>query len=171
MKIISLLTTLSNFNKNKELIFVNKSTVSINTNLDANKLDDNLIKHLSSAAIEEAITSLELWVEREDDVHLYQKKSIFASQIFELEGSSELGNDFLSVLIRFAKLVNNSLTSYQLYLEDFSFSLFEKKLEERSLEYYEKIAKSVLDVRNQVLGLPIAFILVSFVRGASSTVV
>lgn len=165
LKIEKALSLLSNFQKKKELIFVNQSTMTVNTKFDANKLTNDLIEYTSSEEIESAIEVLFAWSDPEfDKSHLQQKKTVFSSQLFTLLKLDSANDNFLTILYNFEKLVSDSVSSYQLYMEDFSFSRFEKKLEERSVDYYGKITKAVLDVRNQILGLPIAFVFINIIR-------
>ena len=138
--------------------------------LQPHDLDERLIAELTNDETVKIIKDFKDWIEDKDDKenHTRQKQSIFSLQLYEYLNEDE-NNRFKTLFMKLRLIAENTRKSYELYLEEFNYSRFAKKLEEKTVEYYEKISKSILDIRNQVLSLPISFVVVSLIKDEESS--
>ena len=106
------LALLSNYNKNKDLIFVNQSTMTVNIHFDYNELTKEFIDHTSRDSFQIALDEIKDWIDIDaEKQHLQQKKTVFSSQLFNLLNTATLGSDnYLVILLNFEKLVKNAIS-------------------------------------------------------------
>lgn len=95
----------------------------------------------------------------ESTTHKQQKATILRSVLFELFGS-QAKISFASVLANFKQLVDQVVSSYQLYVSEFSFQKVKAEIEKEKLEFTTKLNKVFADIQNQLLAVPAALILI-----------
>lgn len=95
----------------------------------------------------------------ESTTHKQQKATILRSVLFELFGS-QAKVPFASVLTNFQHLVDQVVSSYQLYVSEFSFQKVKAEIEKEKLEFTTKLNKVFADIQNQLLAVPAALILI-----------
>lgn len=95
----------------------------------------------------------------ESTTHKQQKATILRSVLFELFGS-QAKTSFASVLANFKQLVDLVVSSYQLYVSEFSFQKVKAEIEKEKLEFTTKLNKVFADIQNQLLAVPAALILI-----------
>lgn len=95
----------------------------------------------------------------ESPTHKQQKATILRSVLFELfSGQGKV--PFSLVLAQFRQLVEDVVSSYQLYVSEFSFQKVKAEIEKEKLEFTTKLNKVFSDIQNQLLAVPAALILV-----------
>lgn len=95
----------------------------------------------------------------ESTTHKQQKATILRAVLFELFGS-QAKISFASVLANFKQLVDQVVSSYQLYVSEFSFQKVKAEIEKEKLEFTTKLNKVFSDIQNQLLAVPAALILI-----------
>ncbi|MDH4869833.1 hypothetical protein [Pseudomonas sp. BN515] len=95
----------------------------------------------------------------ESTTHKQQKATILRSVLFELFGG-QTKTSFASVLANFKQLVDQVVSSYQLYVSEFSFQKVKAEVEKEKLEFTTKLNKVFADIQNQLLAVPAALILI-----------
>lgn len=138
------------------LIFFNQHPVSIS--LSSNKNTDLLctyLRDLSENQIKSIHSLCEFFGTGEDSHHVEEKKRIFSTVLVSLfEGRAEYQlTDILGVLEKLATEVKGQ---YSLYLENFRYEKFVKKLEENNEKFISRINDTISKVLSQILALPIA---------------
>ena len=71
---------------------------------------------------------------------------------------------YTHLLTDIVNISNQTHTQYDLYLEDFSYSKFVKKIEERASKFTVRINEALGKSSTQVLGLPIAAAVFNFAK-------
>lgn len=154
---------LSNFNKmaiyNNEalrrLIFAGKKTFELDYGVNHySKEFIELLTELPSSKLE-AVNKLTRWLsDEETSNHYEEKKSILALVLenYKLDNSLTI----IDVIKNIEEISDSIRSQYNLYLEDFSYEKFVKKLEENSEKFVSRINESISKVLSQVLALPIA---------------
>ena len=139
--------------------------MEIEINFDLDKYDDELITKLTSDKSSSIFEGFKNWFDSVDsDLHHTQKKAIINSKLSDFLSKENPDDRLLTLLHSVPQFAEQVIKSYELYLEEFSYSKFSKKLEEKTIEYLEKISKSVLDIRNQIISLPISFLILNVVK-------
>nr|WP_314266768.1 hypothetical protein [uncultured Moellerella sp.] len=137
---------------NKKLIFFSKKTFELSIDIQP-QLDDfiELLSNLDSAQCKLIFDFREWLNDEETSNHIDEKKSILAFVL-----SDALPQD--ATLIDLIKQIHNISESvqaqYALYLENFSYEKFVKRLEENSEKFVSKINDTISKVLPQFLGLP-----------------
>lgn len=142
--------------ENNQLIFFGKKRFELDYDVQP------LISEFEKALVNfndikiSTIQNFNKWLDDKDtSKHLDEKKSILAAV---LEEQFKI-NEFLNVVdvIDNIESIDTSVRSqYNLYLEDFKYEKFVKKLEENSEKFVSRINDSISKVLSQVLALPIA---------------
>lgn len=141
-------------NVNKKLIFFSKKTFELSIDVSKQLLPFcNLLRELDSEQLQ-LIYGLGEWLnDEETSTHIDEKKSILA---FVFSDSLPQGATIVDVLKQIKRISEAVQNQYQLYLENFSYEKFVKKLEENSAKFTTKINDTINKVLSQILGLPIA---------------
>ena len=141
---------------NKKLIFYSKHTFELSYDI-SNRINDivNLVidmDHSTAKIIDDFCNWLN---DDKTSKHNKEKKSILAS-VLKSNNSSEESLHLLDVIQDIRSLNKSIYSQYDLYLEDFKYEKFVKKLEENSEKFISRINDSMSKVLSQVLALPIA---------------
>lgn len=92
-----------------------------------------------------------------DSVHKDQKRSVLRSVIFDkFHGQTISIQDVVANFDDIKKAVRDG---YEIYADQFSFDEFKNELEEFKREYMIKINKTLTDIQNQMLAIPIATVI------------
>ncbi|OCG45789.1 hypothetical protein A9G34_01445 [Gilliamella sp. Choc4-2] len=174
-KIIELLQLLKGKDKVNGLFYSKSDTVIVFFNQKPFELSlkpqnaadfINLLKKLDEKKIK-AITELCSWfdgnIEKE---HFHAKKNAFSvavtDYLTEKEGSNK--HDICHLLENVVNINHQTVIQYELYLEDFSYSKFVKKIEERGAKFITRINEALSKSVTQVLGLPVATAVFNFAK-------
>ncbi len=116
-----------------------------------------ILKESSIKAVDEFLE----WFASNDLQELDKKKQEVAANILSKELCvPDIEERFNELLKQLPKLTEECKKTFDLYLDDFTYSKFSKKLEETALGFYEKLNGVLTNVRNQVLSLPLLLVLI-----------
>lgn len=169
-RIKDFLEKFSNWVDKNRVVFFASDSIEIVLTLDPSLYDTNVKALLAKDETTKNLELTEEWLEEKGgtETHRSQRKVVVANALCEMLKEIPVSDRFISFVRSFNQVIQRSQKSYALYMEDFSYSVFEKQLNEKAINFYEKISKSVLDIRNQILSLPISFILYSFLRSKAA---
>ncbi|SAK98584.1 hypothetical protein AWB76_07553 [Caballeronia temeraria] len=95
------------------------------------------------------------------DIHREQKMAILAEAVRELTRSEPPQERFRAVLAHFPELLKKFNDGYRLFASSFSYEKVKSELEATRIEYAAKIHKVFTDIQNQILGIPVATVVVA----------
>ncbi|MBD8604927.1 hypothetical protein IFT80_20000 [Pseudomonas sp. CFBP 8771] len=117
------------------------------------------------------IASLEALIARcNQDTHREQKLTIMAKAVQKLCDANSAQERFSALLKRLPELLKQFDEGYRLFVADFSYEKVLDQMETAKLEELAKIHKTFADVQNQILGIPVATIIVATQLKETSTV-
>ncbi|MDD2686675.1 MAG: hypothetical protein PHY62_10985 [Gallionella sp.] len=106
----------------------------------------------------------------EVDTHRDQKLAILAKSVQTLCKSAKPRERFGVLLEQFSDLLKSFSDGYRLFVADFSYDKIVNQLEVAKLEEIGKIHKTFSDIQNQILGIPVATIVVATQMKTASTI-
>lgn len=153
----------------KNLIFFSKKTLELSINVkDKIVLFMDELKKIDSQSFE-SIRKLSQWLSnKETSSHYDEKKSILA---FVLADTLPETPNIIDVLRRMKKISEAVQAQYGLYLENFSYARFVKKLEENSEKFVTRINDTISKILPQLLGLPFLAALVTALKAGDNLLV
>ncbi|WP_051940439.1 hypothetical protein [Stenoxybacter acetivorans] len=101
------------------------------------------------------IKAFRRWLQEDEGKHTEEKKAIVASVLCNLFKENQY-IDFYEVIKNIDKIDKEVRGQYSLYLENFSYGAFVKKLEENGEKFISRINDTLNKILSQVLALPIA---------------
>lgn len=151
---------------NKKLIFFSKKTfeLSIDVTIKLNEFIQ-LIRDLDDEQRKLIIDFQEWLNDEETSSHTDEKKLILA---FVLSDSLPSDANFSDVIQQIARISESVQAQYALYLENFSYEKFVKKLEENTEKFVTKINDTISKVLPQFLGLPFLTAVPSALKSADN---
>jgi hypothetical protein len=96
-----------------------------------------------------------------DDSHDEQKLAILEGAIRAVTAGRDRADRFKVLLANLADLASKANDGYRLFVASFSYDKVRDTLEAAKVEYATKIHKAFSDIQNQILGLPVATIIVA----------
>lgn len=143
---------------NNIVVFFSKKPSEVALRAQNSTLLVKLIRELSEAQIQ-AINDICEWFGTDtENEHFHSKKNAFSTALTdyltEKEGRTQ--HDICDLLEDIVNIKNQALTQHDLYLEDFSYGKFVKKIEENASKFTTRINDALGKSVTQVLGLPIA---------------
>ncbi|MDD2933777.1 MAG: hypothetical protein PHO76_07820 [Methylotenera sp.] len=152
LKLISLLKQTAAYldESAEELIFIQDGKYEVPIQFNAN----DLLK-IDMASINRLLNSFE------DDIHRDQKLAILAKSIQSVCSSAKPKERFQLLLEHLTDLLKSFSEGYRLFVADFSYDKIVNQLEVAKLEEVGKIHKTFSDIQNQILGIPVATIVVA----------
>lgn len=150
VKTLSASATIFN-EKKSELIFIDESRIDIPINYGKSifdKIDTELIENIYNSF-------------NSEDVHLEQKHQIYAKSICNILRNTSINDRFSVILENLIELKINFDDGYKLFASSFSFEKIKDEAEALRIEYSTKIHKTISDIQNQVLGIPVATVIVA----------
>lgn len=142
-----------------ELIYIDKGKLSIPLQYGAGELTS--LDHLRACQLLQRFA---------DDTHRQQKLIILASTVQTLIAGLPPVQRFASLLQRMEELLQQFDEGYRLFVADFSYDKILDQMETAKLEELGKIHKTFSDVQNQILGIPVATIIVATQLKPTTTV-
>ncbi|TFW08106.1 hypothetical protein E4K72_08065 [Oxalobacteraceae bacterium OM1] len=124
---------------------------------------DDLMK-ADTACIDRLIASIE------NDTHKEQRLSILGTAAVEIAQSFPPNERFPNLLAHLPQLYERFSDGYRLFVSSFSYEKVKDELEAAKVEYTGKIHKVFTDIQNQVLGIPVATVIVATQMKAASQV-
>jgi len=113
------------------------------------------VEALDTAAVDGLVASLR------SDTHREQRLAILAEAVRELTQSTSLQGRFQMLLAHLPDLTKRFNDGYRLFASSFSYEKVKDELEVARMEYAAKIHKVFADIQNQVLGIPVATVIVA----------
>ncbi|ALL67855.1 putative phage-related membrane protein [Paraburkholderia caribensis MBA4] len=95
------------------------------------------------------------------DGHRDQKLAILGQAMQDLTKGIGERDRFQHILRNLSSLHDSFMEGYRLFAASFSYSKIKGELEAARVEYVNKIHKAISDIQNQLLGLPIATVIVA----------
>ena len=120
-------------------------------------------KSISSSDIEILREALE------GQVHTEQKHAIFADAVVTLAASQTADNRFLYLAQNADELSRRVKDGYRLFASSFSYAKIRGEVESAQADYVSRIHKTFVDIQGQLLGLPVATVVVATQLKAAST--
>jgi len=102
------------------------------------------------------------------DIHREQKLAILAESVRELTRAKPPQERFRALLAHFPELLKRFNDGYRLFASSFSYEKVKSELEVTRIEYAAKIHKVFTDIQNQILGIPVATVVVATQMKAAS---
>ena len=97
-----------------------------------------------------------------DNIHKDQKMAILASNVIDLCRLQPEPDRFRYLVAHLRELISKAQEGYKLFASEFSYEKIKGKTEEAISEYTSKIHKTFHDIQNQVMGVPVATVIVAF---------
>lgn len=145
---ISFLTSISDYQKDCELVFFQAKQLILTTKFGLSDLGSLknipvLINHISNSADKE------------------ERRIIFTNEmIASVERIPEKNNRFKHLLKNFDDLFLNYNRSHILYLEKYSYQKFKSEIDKEIIEYSKKIQSVINDAQGKLVAIPAAFLLI-----------
>ncbi len=97
----------------------------------------------------------------EGEVHAEQRLGILADAVVELVSGQSAAGRFQYLMQNVDELVRRVNDGYRLFASSFSYSKIRSELEKTQSEYVARIHKTFSDIQGQLLGLPVASVVVA----------
>jgi hypothetical protein len=104
-----------------------------------------------------------------DKIHRDQKLAILSSAVIEMCKSQPEPVRLSFLLANLHELIERAQDGYKLFASEFSYEKIRGKTEEAISEYTGKIHKTFHDIQNQVMGVPVATVIVATQFKAAAT--
>ncbi|MGO7022905.1 hypothetical protein ACCS69_03580 [Rhizobium johnstonii] len=152
LKLLNLLMqAASYFDENREeLVFISQSKTVVPISYD--------VATLEQVSNRDIATLIDLF---QGDIHLEQKLSLLAESVTRLCAAQPLDGRFRYLLLNVEVVAEDVRQGYRLFASSFSYSKVRNEIETARVEYLGKIHKTIVDIQNQLLGLPVATIIVA----------
>lgn len=152
LKLIAILIqAASYFDENREeLVFVGNVKTVVPIKYDAQVLEQMNIRQV--AALIDVF---------QGEIHLDQKLSLLAESISRLSAAQPLEGRFQYLLQNAEVIVEDVRQGYRLFASSFSYAKVRNEIETARVEYLGKIHKTIVDIQNQLLGIPVATVIVA----------
>ena len=134
----------------REMMFVRDGRVPVPVRFDASDV---------TAASEEASTGLLALFE--EDTHRDQKLAILAETVVAVAAAQPQAARLGHVLRHLGEVSASLRDGYRLFASEFSYEKIRSDIEDARLDYLAKIHKTFVDVQGQMLGIPIATVVVA----------
>jgi len=134
----------------QELVFVHEGKVVVPVRYDVEALG-----RTSLAAIDALLENFK------DDVHLDQKLAILETAIVQMVEPVPVARRFIHLLNNLDSVTETLRQGYRLFASSFSYSKIRGEVEAARVDYVVKIHKTLIDIQGQLLGIPVATIIVT----------
>ncbi|MBP33027.1 hypothetical protein [Methylobacterium sp.] len=135
---------------NRELIFIKDGKFSVPLTYKAADL-----KRVIVADADAILTTFA------DDIHRDQKLAILAEAVIGICASQPAGGRFRHLIANLGTINEEVRNGYQLFASSFSYSKIRNEIEAARIDYLNKIHKTVIDIQTQLLGIPVATVIVA----------
>lgn len=96
-----------------------------------------------------------------DELHQEQKLTILVESVFSLCSSLNGADKFPALLSGLGSVMDKLRDGYKLFVSNFSYEKIRDDVENAKIEYAGKIHKVFSDIQNQILGIPVATVIVA----------
>jgi len=95
------------------------------------------------------------------DLHKDQRRAVAVKALIDMLGALPTKERFSFLLRNLPQYVENVRNGYSLYASEFSYEKIRDKVEEARIDIAGKINKTISDIQNQILAIPVATVLVA----------
>lgn len=96
-----------------------------------------------------------------DPLHGDEKTELVSASVIDMVRSVRRAERFRHLIAHLDQLCDEVEKGYRLFVSSFSYSKIRKEVETGRLEYIGKIHKTIVDIQGQLLGIPVATIVVA----------
>lgn len=96
-----------------------------------------------------------------EGLHKDQKLTILGEALFHISESQPASTRLTYLLLNIEAVLEEVRNGYKLFASSFSFAKIKSELETANVEYVSKIHKTLIDIQGQLLGIPVATVLVA----------
>lgn len=133
----------------RELIFIGKEKVVVPIQFG--------IRDLGGDVVGKAERLRKLF---KDQLHIDEKRTILQTTLIEMVGALRAPIRFGFVVRNLERLADEVEKGYRLFTSSFSYSKIRDDVETARIEFVGKIHKTIVDIQGQLLGIPVATIVV-----------
>lgn len=133
-----------------ELIFVKEGRIDVPIQFDSTDL--------GALDVDEADRLLNQFG---DELHNEQKLAILFETVVELCRGQSSNGRFKILLHSLKEVTDKVAAGYKLFASSFSYTKIKGELEDARISYTQKIHKTIVDIQNQLLGIPVATVVVA----------
>lgn len=143
---------------NSIIVFFSKKPSEVTLKAQNVLLLVQLIRELSEQQAHAIDEICEWFGTNTEDEHFHSKKNAFSTALtdFLIEKEGRVQHDICDLLEDIVNIKNQAIAQHDLYLEDFSYGKFVKKIEENASKFTTRINDTLGKSVTQVLGIPIA---------------
>lgn len=113
---------------------------------------------LSDAVVNQAERLRHLF---EDPLHRAEKVALISTIVVELVGSQQPASRFAYLIHNIERICDEVEKGYRLFASSFSYSKIRNDVEAARIDFVGKIHKTIVDIQGQLLGIPVATIVVA----------
>jgi hypothetical protein len=118
-----------------------------------------------TASLSDAVSLQALFA---DDTHKDEKLAILADAVIGLVATQPADERFRFLLSNLSTILRQVRDGYRLFASEFSYDKIRNDIEDARLDYLNKIHKTFIDIQDQLLGLPVATVVVASQLKAAS---
>lgn len=96
-----------------------------------------------------------------DEIHRDQKLAILAEAVIGICASQPVVSRFRHLIANLGAVNEEVRNGYQLFASSFSYSKIRNEIEAARIDYLNKIHKTIIDIQTQLLGIPVATVIVA----------
>ena len=96
-----------------------------------------------------------------DEIHRDQKLAILAEAVIGICASQPVAGRFRHLIANLDAVNEEVRNGYQLFASSFSYSKIRNEIEAARIDYLNKIHKTIIDIQTQLLGIPVATVIVA----------
>lgn len=134
----------------RELVFIGDEKIVIPVSFRAADLPDGL--EANAARLKRVF---------EDPLHGDEKTDLLSAAVVEITRGARRAERFRYLVANLEWICDEIEKGYRLFVSSFSYSKVRKEVETARLEYVGKIHKTIVDIQGQLLGIPVATIVVA----------
>jgi hypothetical protein len=97
----------------------------------------------------------------DDALHADEKSELLADAVIEISAGQRREARFTHIITNLDRVCEEVEKGYRLFVSSFSYSKIRKEIETARLDYIGKIHKTIVDIQGQLLGIPVATIVVA----------
>ncbi len=94
------------------------------------------------------------------DTNFLDKKNIYLNELIEFCLKYDENERFKSLLVQFKTFKENSFSTYNFYLRNFSYNKLKLEIDSKAIEFNQKLQAVINDSQTKLIAIPAAFILV-----------
>ncbi|MCG7357647.1 hypothetical protein MHL39_13480 [Roseomonas mucosa] len=133
-----------------ELVFIKDTKVLIPVRFDAHDLS-----RIAVPAAERLLAQFQ------DDLHREQKLDILSETLVNFCRAQPAAKRFTFILNNLEGIADAVRDGYRMFASSFSYNKIRSDLENARIEYTTKIHKTIVDIQSQLLGIPVATVVVA----------